>query len=314
MAALALTLSAFAPVAQAADPEPVAGAGVTIGGVDVAGLTGAQAATAVTTAYTSGLVRIHVGKKNFRLAVKRLNVRLVNLNAAVAEALAMTAPGDAHVVLTYDRPALIRSVNAIDTASRTKPVKAHWTWKGRRPVAVAEKSGTMIDRGKLRADVTAQLHKPTGRAATATQTKIRATLTLRKLPPAVAISRGDHSLKLYRVLHKKTVLWRRFGVAVGQAAYPTPRGLFEIVTKQRNPWWYPPDSPWAKGLKPIPPGPGNPLGTRWMGLSVSGVGIHGTPDAASIGYSASHGCIRMRIPDAEWLFNHVRVGTPVKIF
>ena len=313
MAALALTLTAFSPVAQAADPEPVAVAGVTIGGVDVAGKTSAQAATAVTAAYTSGLVRIHVGRKNFRLAVKRLDVRLLNLDAAVAEALAMTAPGDAHVVLTYDRPALIKAVNAIDTASRTKPKKARWTWKGRRPVAVAEKSGSTIDRGKLRADITAQLHKPTGREATAAVKKLRATLRISQLPPAIAIARGDHQLRLYRVVRKKTVLWRRFGVAVGQSAYPTPRGLFRIVTKQRNPWWYPPDSPWAKGLKPIPPGPGNPLGTRWMGLNVSGVGIHGTPDAASIGYSASHGCIRMRIPQAEWLFNHVRVGTPVKI-
>jgi lipoprotein-anchoring transpeptidase ErfK/SrfK len=63
----------------------------------------------------------------------------------------------------------------------------------------------------------------------------------------------------------------------------------------------------------VPPGPGNPLGTRWMGISSPGVGIHGTPDAASIGYSASHGCIRMLIPQAEWLFDHVDVGSPVFI-
>jgi lipoprotein-anchoring transpeptidase ErfK/SrfK len=50
-----------------------------------------------------------------------------------------------------------------------------------------------------------------------------------------------------------------------------------------------------------------------MGLSAPGVGIHGTPDPASIGYSVSHGCIRMRIPEAEWLFNHVDIGTPVFI-
>ena len=62
-----------------------------------------------------------------------------------------------------------------------------------------------------------------------------------------------------------------------------------------------------------PPGPGNPLGTRWMGISSPGVGIHGTPDSASLGYSASHGCIRMAIPQAEWLFDHVAVGTPVYI-
>ena len=104
-----------------------------------------------------------------------------------------------------------------------------------------------------------------------------------------------------------------FGIATGMAAYPTPTGNFRIVTRQRNPWWYPPAADWARGASPVPPGPGNPLGTRWMGLSVGAVGIHGTPDAASIGYSASHGCIRMRISDAEWLFERVRVGTPVFI-
>ena len=106
---------------------------------------------------------------------------------------------------------------------------------------------------------------------------------------------------------------RTFGVATGQSKYPTPLGTFEIVSMQRNPWWLPPDSDWAKDAKPIPPGPGNPLGTRWMGLTAPGVGIHGTPDAASIGYSASHGCIRMRIPDAESLFTSVDTGTPVFI-
>ena len=106
---------------------------------------------------------------------------------------------------------------------------------------------------------------------------------------------------------------RRLGVATGTWEYPTPLGTFAVVDKQYNPWWYPPSSEWARGLKPVPPGPGNPLGTRWMGLSVYGVGIHGTPDAASIGYSASHGCIRMHIWDAEWLFEQVQLGTPVVI-
>jgi lipoprotein-anchoring transpeptidase ErfK/SrfK len=106
---------------------------------------------------------------------------------------------------------------------------------------------------------------------------------------------------------------RRFQVATGQSSYPTPLGRWEIVVMARDPWWFPPASPWAEGKQPVPPGPGNPLGTRWMGLSAPGVGIHGTPDAASIGYSASHGCIRMLISDAEWLFAHVRIGTPVFI-
>jgi L,D-transpeptidase ErfK/SrfK len=125
----------------------------------------------------------------------------------------------------------------------------------------------------------------------------------------IVIRRGQHRLFLYR----GDKLWQTFGVAVGQQVYPTPTGRFEIVVMWRNPWWFPPDSAWAAGSAPIPPGAGNPLGTRWMGLSAPGVGIHGTPDPASIGYSASHGCIRMLIPQAEWLFRHVKIGTPVFI-
>jgi lipoprotein-anchoring transpeptidase ErfK/SrfK len=126
----------------------------------------------------------------------------------------------------------------------------------------------------------------------------------------IVIRRGQNRLYFYDGMH----LVRAFGVATGQSRYPTPLGRYEIVVKWKNPWWYPPpDSPWAKGAKAIPPGPGNPLGTRWLGLSAPLVGIHGTPNDASIGYSQSHGCIRMHIPDAEWLFGQVDIGTPVYI-
>jgi lipoprotein-anchoring transpeptidase ErfK/SrfK len=135
------------------------------------------------------------------------------------------------------------------------------------------------------------------------------TRTVADFGPVIVIRRTSNELRYY--IGPRLV--RTFGVATGQSIYPTPIGTFSIVDMQRDPWWRPPDSPWAQGLKPIPPGPGNPLGTRWMGLTAPGVGIHGTPDDASIGYSASHGCIRMHIPDAEWLFNHVDLGTPVVI-
>ena len=132
--------------------------------------------------------------------------------------------------------------------------------------------------------------------------------------PAIVIKRASNRLILYGPGGPKGMkVVRRFGVATGQAAYPTPLGSYEIMTKQRDPWWRPPDSDWAEGAEPIPPGPGNPLGTRWMGLTAPAVGIHGTPDAASIGYSASHGCIRMLVPQAEWLFERVKEGTPVYI-
>jgi hypothetical protein len=107
---------------------------------------------------------------------------------------------------------------------------------------------------------------------------------------------------------------KSFKIAHGSPAYPTPTGKYRIVNKQQDPTWTPPpDSSWAKGLGPIPPGPGNPLGTRWMGTSAPYVGIHGTPAAGSIGTRASHGCIRMRIPDAEALYEDVIVGMPVQI-
>ena len=109
----------------------------------------------------------------------------------------------------------------------------------------------------------------------------------------------------------KTVM--SFPVAVGQSAYPTPTGKYSVVQKTVNPTWLPPDSPWAKGLGPIPPGPGNPLGTRWIGTSAPAVGIHGTPADYTIGTAASHGCIRMHIPDVERLYDQVEVGTEVDI-
>jgi lipoprotein-anchoring transpeptidase ErfK/SrfK len=125
----------------------------------------------------------------------------------------------------------------------------------------------------------------------------------------IVIDQSQHTLTLYREGRKPL----RFGVAVGQPAYPTPLGTFSIITKVVDPTWTPPDSPWAQGALPIPPGPDNPLGTRWMGISAPSVGIHGTNDPASIGYSVSHGCIRMQIADVERLFDMVYIGTSVVI-
>ena len=102
-------------------------------------------------------------------------------------------------------------------------------------------------------------------------------------------------------------------IAKGQPRYPTPTGSLRVTDKQVDPAWTPPDSPWAAELDTIPAGPGNPLGTRWIGTSRSAIGIHGTFAEGSIGTAASHGCIRMRIADVEQLFRHVRIGTPIRI-
>ncbi|MCE1248175.1 MAG: L,D-transpeptidase family protein [Firmicutes bacterium] len=122
-----------------------------------------------------------------------------------------------------------------------------------------------------------------------------------------------NEFSLYLVSPEGKVL-KRYSIACGSPAYPTPTGDYFITDKQYNPAWYPPNSPWAKDSKPIPPGPGNPLGTRWIGLNANVVGIHGTSSPWSIGSAASHGCVRMYIPDVEELFELVDVGTPVSIY
>ena len=123
----------------------------------------------------------------------------------------------------------------------------------------------------------------------------------------IIIDKSKFRLRAYR--DGKLVL--TMPIAVGQPRYPSPTGTFVVTEKLKNPTWIPPNSPWAKGLEPIPPGAGNPLGTRWIGTSAPAVGIHGTPNNGSIGTAASHGCIRMHIADVEKLFEYVDVGETV---
>lgn len=134
--------------------------------------------------------------------------------------------------------------------------------------------------------------------------------TLTALGGRIIVDLGDLQLYLYH----GDKLYKSYSIAVGQPAYPTPTGNFVVINMQVDPTWVPPpDADWAKDAKPIPPGPDNPLGTRWIGINYSGVGIHGTQDDASIGSYASHGCIRMHIPDVEDLYTRVVVGMPVII-
>ena len=99
---------------------------------------------------------------------------------------------------------------------------------------------------------------------------------------------------------------RIYPTAVGAVGSPSPAGKYTIVTRLTEPTWY------GKG-KIVGPGKNNPLGTRWLGLSVLGYGIHGTNNPASIGRCASHGCIRLRNRDVEQLFEVVRVGDAVEL-
>jgi lipoprotein-anchoring transpeptidase ErfK/SrfK len=97
-----------------------------------------------------------------------------------------------------------------------------------------------------------------------------------------------------------------YPVAVGAAVSPSPVGTFTIVNRVSNPTYYKPG-------KIVGPGRANPIGTRWIGLSAQGYGIHGTDAPASIGFAKSHGCIRLRNQDVEQLFARVRSGDVVEL-
>ncbi len=103
------------------------------------------------------------------------------------------------------------------------------------------------------------------------------------------------------------VLVRSFPVGVGKPPTPTIVGSFRVENKAVHPWWLPPS-----GGEPVPPGPQNPLGTRWIGFR-GGYGIHGNNNPASIGHLVSLGCVRMYLDDVEWLYEQVAVGTPVTV-
>ena len=288
------------------DPQVIA-AGVTIGGVAVGGLTADEADAVVTGSFEQPLQLLVLGHKLF-VKPERLGTSAL-VNDAVDRAL--VAPPDAALKLRVrlNRPKAEAYVKSLAAHFDRKAADAQLLLRNLRPVITRSTPGRSLRRlASLSAVFTAFVDNSRGPL----RLQFRALpprVTPRDIGPVIVIHRGSNRLYLYNVMRP----WRVFGVATGQSAYPTPLGRWTVVVKWRNPWWYPPHSPWAKGAKPIPPGPGNPLGTRWMGLSASGVGIHGTPDDASIGYSASHGCIRMHIPDAEWLFNHVRIGTTVFI-
>jgi L,D-transpeptidase catalytic domain len=127
----------------------------------------------------------------------------------------------------------------------------------------------------------------------------------------ITIDRDHFRLRLF----KRLKFVKGYGVAVGQPAYPTPTGLFAVQSKQVNPTWTAPNSPWAgemAGQQVSGGAANNPLKARWIGVAGS-VGIHGTGERWSIGTRASHGCIRMTVPDVIDLFGRVSVGTPVLI-
>jgi hypothetical protein len=195
-----------------------------------------------------------------------------------------------------------RNARAIFGIRRVRRVRAHW--------------GRELNSLRLRRDLVDELWRPTRRRTVQghlRQIKPRITgKVLRRIHRTyVSVDRGSRIVRLFKRLR----VVRRYRVAVGAAGYATPSGMHRILSKQRDPTWYVPNRAWAGSLagQTIPPGdPRNPLKARFLAIG-GGVGFHGTADLASIGQAASHGCIRMTIPDVISLYNRAPVGTPVLI-
>jgi lipoprotein-anchoring transpeptidase ErfK/SrfK len=181
--------------------------------------------------------------------------------------------------------------------------------------AVESKDGRKLDAQGLKTDVAAELVEPTAdHRVRPPVEKVKAKVTTAELgakyPKVIIVNRGGFQLTLYD--HLKVS--KTYRIAVGQAGLETPSGEYTIQDKQVNPSWHVPNSAWAGDLagKVIPPGPQDPIKARWMGIA-GGAGIHGTDNVGSLGTAASHGCIRMAIPDVIDLFDRVEIGDPVFI-
>ncbi|MGH2994818.1 MAG: L,D-transpeptidase [Gaiellaceae bacterium] len=310
---LLLVLAALVAAAPAYGQEPVIADGVTIAGVAVGGMNEAEAVSAVRTSFNRPMA-VRLRARHISVAPFKLGAR-PRVYDAVQRALAASADAAVPLAVAMRRWQLDLWVKRWANRFHRPPRNSRVVLLGSlRPWITRAYAGRKLlrDRSEYRLLNNLRAHSR-GPVQLATQS-LRPSVTPAKFGPVVVIRRGSRALYLYRGTTSAGMsLVRSFRVAVGQPSYPTPLGRWRIVTKQRNPWWNPPDADWAEGAEPIPPGPGNPLGTRWMGLSAGGVGIHGTYNAASIGGFASHGCIRMYLHEAEWLFERVRIGTTVFI-
>ena len=280
-------------------------AGVRVAGVRVGGLRPSDAIAAVHDAFARPLA---VVVDRSKLELDPVRFTSVYIQTAVARARVAPAGTNVDLVVAVRGAALRTWVASVEKRFARAPVDATLKLKHGKPFLTKDRPGRRLDSTRLTERIVAALRGNTRLPVRVHTKKVAPKVTVGTYADVIVINRATNRLYLYA----GDKLTRTFGVATGQSSYPTPRGTWHIVVKYRNPTWYPPlNNSWAKGLKPVPPGPSNPLGTRWMGLDSPGVGIHGTNNPASIGYSASHGCVRMQVRDSEWLFDHVDIGTTV---
>jgi len=308
--------------------------GVTIGGVDVGGL-GADAAERVVRKRLLGPLRrplrVTFEGREWKLPAAKLKVR-ADIDSAVQEALEEGREGGLPARLVryvsggeveasvsprihYSRRAIKRFVNEVAADVDREPRDADVEPSSTSLRVIDGEDGRKLRRDRLArkleaAVLNARARGPVEARVRTMKPEVTRSEVAARYPSYLTLDRSTFTLRLWK--HLK--LAKTYTVAVGQEGMETPQGLYTIQSKEENPVWHVPNSDWAGDLagKVIPPGPDNPIKARWMGI-YDGAGIHGTEDVGSLGSAASHGCVRMSIPDVEELYDQVEVGTPIYI-
>ena len=308
--------------------------GVTVGGVDVGGMNEAEAKQAVSRELLGPLrhsLRVGYDGESWTLAGKSLEVN-ADLDAAIEQAVADSRDGgfpgrlvryvtggsvDKQIAadVIYSQSAINRFVRKVARQVDREAQDATVEPAADSLEVVAAKNGRKLRDNLLTRELKAAVLNANADHTIAARTHYtKPDVTTEEVAAAyssyLTLDRSSFTLRLWKDLK----LAKTYTVAVGQEGLETPEGLYEIQEKEENPTWHVPESDWAGSLagQDIPPGPSNPIKARWMGI-YEGAGIHGTEEVESLGSAASHGCVRMAIPDVEELYDQVEVGTPIFI-
>jgi lipoprotein-anchoring transpeptidase ErfK/SrfK len=309
--------------------------GVTVAGIDVGNLRRADATRLVQQRLADPLDRpiiVRANGKRFRLTASGAAVT-TDVGGMVAEAVAASRQGNlierswrgltgkkvnkaVALRMSYSAAAVRSLVRRVKLATDHPAKEASITPSVSGLQEVASKEGIALQSRDLQQRVELALKTPGARRLVQARTRIVqpavTTDTLaEKYPWYIVVNRPKFQLTVYDRLRPK----RTYRVAVGQVGLETPAGLYHVQNKAVNPAWHVPQSAWAGALagKTIAgTDPANPIKARWLGI-FDGAGIHGTDNISSLGSAASHGCIRMAIPDVIQVYNEVPVGAPVYI-
>ncbi len=308
--------------------------GVTIGGVDVGGMDAGEATDAVRSQLLTPLdqsIKVGYEGESWKLPVGKLNIH-AEIEKAVQEALDRSREGglpgrlvryvtggevDERIPadITYSEQAVNRFVREVSDAVDREPKDASVNATGSSLEVVAAENGRKLRDNLLTQEIAAAVLNVDADHTIAAEThgvkpEVTGSEVAAKYPAYLTLDRETFTLRFWKDLK----LDKTYTVAVGQEGLETPEGLYAIQEKQENPSWHVPNSAWAGDLagQVIPPGPADPIKARWMGI-YEGAGIHGTEETESLGTAASHGCVRMAIPDVEELYDLVEVGTPIYI-